>query len=1573
MADGKFNLPDDFLSSQPSDRSKLDVSVGHYEEKVHMGLFDDSKDQLLSESSIPLSPQWLYSKPSETKAEMRGPSLVPSGNPADTNQKENWRLDGADDKTDWRKVAAKNENTGRWREEERETGLLGPRRDRRKADRRADNTLVKESSETRASVPTDRWHDGSTRNSGFEARRDSKWSSRWGPDDKEKEGRAEKKADIENGDRKTENNSVLGSNRPTSLREEQSDKWRPRQRLEAPSSSSTPYRAAPGFGPDRGRMEGSTVGFAVGRGRASAIAKSSGLIGAAVAEKYGSIPGKPIATNGSFCYPRAKLLDIYRRLKLNPSFTSIPDDMEQLSPIAQSGAVEPLAFMSPDSEEKVILGEIWEGKIMSSDVHHSSFSKGRSTENITGLGGLEFVEGKHGILPLVQPELEENSNRDECQINVDVSYMNIGEGTAVPEDKGLHLQGQEKDNSGLLIGSESSMFFSGDSQIMKEVVGPHFTSSMTNVRDNRTMAGSIVPLDIQSRLPDDLSSLLAVTSESQDMSTNIDGKNLSSSIPAEDLSLFYLDPQGEIQGPFLGLDIISWFEQGFFGVDLPVRLADAPEGTDFYELGHIMPHLKVIDGAPQLEEPSALGRIVDTGSAFLPNAIIDDLSIVNDVSRPPSQLSSLPSQHTLSKVSDPGVPQQLPHLEGGIQDFLNQDEEIVFPGRPGSSGQHTGKSAVMHSEAPMVSMGHSFQSLKEGNVQSQSENKLHPLGLLWSELEGSHSRQTPASKLPLTTGGPTAFVGIAEPTLLSKTWSDSFGRDSLFDQSNLYQLMVASRQSSLMDQEPGQFDWSEQLLSRQMQQQPQQQNLLSLRPQLVHPSLEHLPNENLAHSATELDHLMFIQCQQQQQQQHQLQHQKLLQEQQQKLLQEQQQKLLQEQQQSQIQQVLMERMICNRTCDSTFGQSHVDPIRANTALEKVFLEQQLLHEFQHLSHHPSRNIEPSIEELIQAKLDHVPRNELQREFLLSLAQQEPTHSLDHQLLQEQLRARQFSAGLGLQNNLNERHMASVWPGDEAAQFRTYGGYRANAPGLSSLDVFQRQPGPSLEDQMSYFERNQLFQEHLRQGIHEPGQLPFERSISLSAANPGLNADMANAMARFHGLDMQDSNTRMKSRGQMSVFPPNQKHPSHPSQLHVSHPDAMDSYWSEKFNPLQNNWLESQIQQLHIGAEWQKREAEVKMASGGQSAWMSDAQNDDHSKRLLMDLLSQNSGHHQLDANNELERRQTSVLYSSLSSSDNPSNIILDRESDLNTFTVGSLGSSLSEPSHHYFGDGQAGGLENRDKLPLGPKSESLIGGEQFLSGFHKYARGIYGNSTVSSKPPLNRDLLKTERRGTLFEIQDSSAKQTGLSAAVEHNEVPSNALRRHSSLVDDSEFYDDAVRSRNAFAGQFEKEQIPVILSKGQDSIQLRAPSVPHSSAFLEEMSELVPNPAMRRKSSFSSIPEGARSGQGGNPSQVSSEEAATRERDVRFRRTASYNSADISETSFIDMLKSTKKVSTLADSSNARYVGGAAETSDGGQSQAARGGKKKGKKGRQINPALLGFKVTSNRIMMGEIQGLDD
>lgn len=36
-------------------------------------------------------------------------------------------------------------------------------------------------------------------------------------------------------------------------------------------------------------------------------------------------------------------------------------------------------------------------------------------------------------------------------------------------------------------------------------------------------------------------------------------------------------------------------------------------------------------------------------------------------------------------------------------------------------------------------------------------------------------------------------------------------------------------------------------------------------------------------------------------------------------------------------------------------------------------------------------------------------------------------------------------------------------------------------------------------------------------------------------------------------------------------------------------------------------------------------------------------------------------------------------------------------------------------------------------------------------------------------------------------------------------------------------------------------------------------------------------------------------------------------------------------------------------------------------------GGKKKAKKGKKVSPSVLGFNVVSNRIMMGEIQTVED
>lgn len=87
--------------------------------------------------------------------------------------------------------------------------------------------------------------------------------------------------------------------------------------------------------------------------------------------------------------------------------------------------------------------------------------------------------------------------------------------------------------------------------------------------------------------------------------------------------------------------------------------------------------------------------------------------------------------------------------------------------------------------------------------------------------------------------------------------------------------------------------------------------------------------------------------------------------------------------------------------------------------------------------------------------------------------------------------------------------------------------------------------------------------------------------------------------------------------------------------------------------------------------------------------------------------------------------------------------------------------------------------------------------------------------------------------------------------------------------------------------------------------------------------------------------------------------------------KTSAFSDADTRNDgakSFLNTLKNSKKPEAEKDKS--KVDSSAILDSD---SQGSKSTKKKGKKGRQIDPSLLGFKVTSNRINMGEIQHPDD
>jgi GYF domain len=114
---------------------------------------------------------------------------------------------------------------------------------------------------------------------------------------------------------------------------------------------------------------------------------------------------------------------------------------------------------------------------------------------------------------------------------------------------------------------------------------PEFTESPNMLKTEAQYARCF---ESSINLPDDSSSLFD-TPFIRDRPEYL-GKNPSP--PLEEVSLYYQDPQGGIQGPFLGMDIISWFQDGYFGLDLPVCPTDAPEGTPYRPLGEVMPKLK---------------------------------------------------------------------------------------------------------------------------------------------------------------------------------------------------------------------------------------------------------------------------------------------------------------------------------------------------------------------------------------------------------------------------------------------------------------------------------------------------------------------------------------------------------------------------------------------------------------------------------------------------------------------------------------------------------------------------------------------------------------------------------------------------------------------------------------------------------------------------------------------------------------------------------------------------------------------------------------------------------------------
>ncbi|RLN23195.1 hypothetical protein C2845_PM07G33260 [Panicum miliaceum] len=729
---------------RPAALGKDGLSLGIEEDRAAaaaMGFVDDSKDQLHLDNSIPLSPQWLYAKPGDGKISL------PHGSSFEPAEREVRMLEGTIDRKERRRNVFDADSGLRWLEEERETSLLGRRErkkeverdaDNRKIDRRSDNVSARDNTDSRAPPTSDRWNDGSTR-LGNEGRRDGKWSTRWGPDDKEKDSRSEKKVDVEKDEAHAEKQTFTGR----LLSESDSrDKWRPRHRQESHSVGTATYRAAPGFGSEKGRVKDSNVGFAPGRGRGNPNSvtsfsrpSSAGPIGAP------AVHGKSAKSAVCFCYPRGKLLDIYRQKDMMSSFDDAK--LEEIPSITLSTSAKPLAFVAPDTVEEALLEDIRKGKVISSEGSNATGNKKERAK--------ELEEPASGI--------------DEDKDKVAVAFGGLGQegsATLISEKDAFY------DNRTLSGGVGTSP----PKKSMEENAGSN-QYRIAGIQDGLKTdeAKSSTDLDLSTKLPDDSNTLFDVPPFEHHSETPMLYQNSDIDVKAgghasypEELTLYYLDPQGGVQGPFLGADIISWYEDGYFGLELPVRLSQAPDDVPFRPLVEVMPHLgqkpqshppalcdesvESLDSAQSKFEvaiPTASSGKSDQASKWDSESnAVDPKRRDHDASLP-SRTGWLSSPETGKDTANISSRQQ------NIPESVTLDaEEVLYTGRPNSSMGQSVRDLENERADFQLAPRDPHSAVGEANLPQHDiprESDLSPLGLLWSELEGMHPKQPLSSNV----------------------------------------------------------------------------------------------------------------------------------------------------------------------------------------------------------------------------------------------------------------------------------------------------------------------------------------------------------------------------------------------------------------------------------------------------------------------------------------------------------------------------------------------------------------------------------------------------------------------------------------------------------------------------------------------------------------------------------------------------------------------------------------------------------------------------------------------------------
>ncbi|XP_022551834.2 protein ESSENTIAL FOR POTEXVIRUS ACCUMULATION 1 isoform X2 [Brassica napus] len=580
------------------------------------------KDVQGSDNPIPLSPQWLLSKSGKSKTGMGTVEAQclhnPSGNGEETPDNPK--------KKDVFRPSLLTAETGRregWRDEERDT-FSATRNDRwrngdkdfgdiKKADRR-DNVGSRQFGEPRRWTdsgnkdagteqrrgPSDRWTDSGNKDAGTEQRRESKWNSRWGPDDKEAENARNK------WDEAGKDGEIIREKGP-SLPSSDGDHYRPwrpsqgRGRGESLHSQSTPNKQGTAFSHSRGRGENTAI-FSAGRGRMSSggslftSATNQSHPPGSASEKGESGTGEPYHLR----YSRMKLLDVYRMAD-TVCFEKFPDGFIEVPSLTCEQPSDPLAICAPSSEEVNILDGIEKGKIVSSGAPQIS------KDGPSGRNPAEFSQPRR---------LKPAGSREDMTSATDVSKEEIGETRNYPDDK-FRPEASHEGYAPFRKGNEVQ----GNNHVQSPWRQPGERSSRIShdwndpSADNKLKSSDTVwshPKDSINHSGSNVMSLPQSKGESRwqigedpalrrQPSLVFDReREVRKPMPSspEELSLFYKDPQGLIQGPFSGSDIIGWFEAGYFGIDLLVRPASAPIDSPFSLLGDVMPHLRAKSGPP---------------------------------------------------------------------------------------------------------------------------------------------------------------------------------------------------------------------------------------------------------------------------------------------------------------------------------------------------------------------------------------------------------------------------------------------------------------------------------------------------------------------------------------------------------------------------------------------------------------------------------------------------------------------------------------------------------------------------------------------------------------------------------------------------------------------------------------------------------------------------------------------------------------------------------------------------------------------------------------------------------------